>query len=209
MYKIVLYNNGKRVKSIKSYQLYGNAIKKYRQLLKDNKVYFPKIALWNGKETDYELVLTAPPTNKPKPFYRDKHGAIKTIKTNGKFIIKQISNYEIEDTFTDKLKNSKLVFKDLIRTLVADNQVTHVIHVINNKIVIERFEDEKMMLLILKNMDAAYLLSETIKSFAKENRLGNFIFFQNPDRGSKSRIYDLLEERYAIKRSYMIRMGTR
>jgi hypothetical protein len=72
MYKIILYNNGKRVKTIRSYQLYTNAIKKYRDLLKENKTYFPKEYLWNGTKTDYELVLTAPPKNKAMEFFRNE-----------------------------------------------------------------------------------------------------------------------------------------
>ena len=66
MYKIILYNNGKRVKVIKKYNTYTNAIKKYKELLDSNVVYFPKQTLWNGVKTDYELVLTAPIKNKSK-----------------------------------------------------------------------------------------------------------------------------------------------
>ena len=79
MYKIILYNRGKQVKTIRSYNLYSNAIKRYRELLKNNNVFFHKEYLWDGSKTDYELVLIAPPQNKPKDHVRNEFGAV--VKT--------------------------------------------------------------------------------------------------------------------------------
>lgn len=209
MYQIILYNKGKRVKVIKKYNLYSNAIKKYRAILNANKVYFPKKTLWDGSETDYELVLIAPVKNKTKEFFRNEFGAMVKIKPKGDFSIKQVSPYEIEEVFSDKLNNKKIVFKDLVKNLVKKHELTPVIYVLNNKIYIEYFDDVGVDLYVLKNCDDAYRLSETIKSFASANGLVNFIYFQEPSLENKTRIYDLLNDRYKITREYMYRLGTR
>jgi hypothetical protein len=209
MYQIILYNNGKRVKVIKNYNLYTNAIKKYRSILKDNKVYFPKKTLWDGSETDYELVLIAPVENKTKEFFRNEFGAMVRVKPKGDFSIKQISQYKIEEVFRDKIKNKKIVFKDVIKTLIKKHELTPVIYVLNNKIYVEYFDDDEVDLYVLKNCDDAYRLCETIRSFASANNLVNFIYFHEPSLENKTRIYDLLSERYKITREYMYRLGTR
>jgi histidinol-phosphate/aromatic aminotransferase/cobyric acid decarboxylase-like protein len=209
MYEIVLYNNGKRVKVIKKYNLYTNAIKNYRSMIKNNKVYFNKETLWNGSKTDYELGLTAPNKNKPKEYFRNEFGAMVKIKTKGNFVLKQINKYFVEEVFTDKLNNKKIVFRDLIKYLLKKKDTTCVIYVINNKVFIEYFENDDVDLYVLKNKDDAYRLSETIKEFVNVNQLTNFIFFQDPTLENKIRIYDLLQEQYKITREYMYRIGTR
>lgn len=209
MYQIILYNNGKRVKVIKNYNLYSNAIKKYRALLSANNVYFPKTTLWDGRETDYELVLTAPPKNKGKEHYRNELGALVKIVTKGNFSVKQVNKYSIEEVFRDKLNNVKITFRDLIKHLLRKGDTTCVIYVIHNKLFIEYFENDDVDLYILKNCDDSYRLSETLREFALANNLTNFIYFQDPTLENKIRIYDLLEERFGISREYMQRVGTR
>jgi hypothetical protein len=209
MYQIILYNSGKRIKVIKKYNLYTNAIKKYKSLLKGNKIYFPKKTLWDGSYTDYELVLIAPAKNKTKEFFRNEFGAVVKIKPKGDFSIKWINYYEIEEVFRDKLNNKKIVFKDLIKNLIKKHELTPVIYVLNNKIYIEYFDDDGVDLYVLKNCDDAYRLSETIKNFASANSLVNFIYFQEPSLENKTRIYDLLQNKYQITREYMYRLGTR
>ena len=205
----MLYNNGKRVKVIKKYNLYTNAIKNYRSMIKNNKVYFNKETLWNGSKTDYELGLTAPNKNKAKEYFRNEFGAMVKIKTKGNFVLKQINKYFVEEVFTDKLNNKKIVFRDLIKYLLKKKDTTCVIYVINNKVFIEYFENDDVDLYVLKNKDDAYRLSETIKEFVNVNQLTNFIFFQDPTLENKIRIYDLLQEQYKITREYMYRIGTR
>ena len=165
MYKIVLYNNGKKVKTFRTYNLYSNAIKKYRGMLKDNSVFFPKQFLWDGSKTDYELVLTAPQQNKPKEYFRDNLGAAVKIVPKGDFSIKQVEKYSIEDSFKNKVDNKKYNFKTLIKKILSVKGITYTLIVINNKLVVERFENDELDVFVLKNKDATYLLFETIKSF--------------------------------------------
>jgi hypothetical protein len=209
MYKIILYNNGKRVKTIRSYQLYTNAIKKYRGLLKDNKTYFPKEYLWNGIKTDYELVLTAPPKNKAMEFFRNEIGAVVKIKTKGDFVIKQITKYTIEDRFKNRIDGKMYDFKLLIKKLLSNQNLTYTIMAINNKLVIERFENDDVDVFVLKNCDIAYSLSEAIRVFNNTNGLTNFIYFQEPTLDTKMRVYDDLELKYGISKDYMQKVTTR
>jgi hypothetical protein len=208
MYKIIIYNNGKRVKVIKKYNTYTNAIKKYKELLDSNVVYFPKQTLWNGVKTDYELVLTAPIKNKAKEYFRNEMGALVKIKTKGDFVIKKISSYKIEEVFKNKITDKKMTFKDLVKHFTKKRNLTCVLQVINNKLVVEYFENEDIDMFILKNCDNAYNLCETIKEFNQINNITNFIYFQEPAMDSRIRIYDILEEKYNISRVYMHKIST-
>jgi len=208
MYEIILYNNGKRVRKINSYVKYGNAIRKYDFLLKSNNVFFPKENLWDGTKTDYELVLTAPSKNSGKEYIRNEFGAMVKIKTKGDFVIKKVNKYAIEDAFKDRVSGKKYTFKTLIKELLKKQDLTYVILVMSNKVVIERFENDDVNVLILKNQDASYLLSETIKTFNMTNGINNFIYFQDPSLDTKIRIYDRLEEEFNITRDYMQKVST-
>jgi hypothetical protein len=209
MYNIILYNSGNRVRVIKGYHLYTNALKKYNNLLKSNNVFFPKQYMSNGIKTDYELVLTAPSKNKTKIFFRNEFGALVKIKPKGDFSIKRVTKYYIEEVFTDRLNGKKVTFKDVIKEIVKNHDLTPVIYVLNNKLYIEYFESELINLYILKNDDDSYRLSEAIKSFTNANDLYNVIFFQEPINSSKYRIYRLLNENYNIPLDYMYKVCTR
>jgi hypothetical protein len=207
-YKIILYNNGRRVKVIKKYTLYGNAIKKYREILKNNIVYFPKQYLWDGRKTKYELVLTAPPQNKGKEYVRNELGALVKIQTTPNFVIKQINDYGVEDVFTNRIDKKKYDFKLLIKKLMKEEHLTHVVSVINNKVVIEHFEDEAMDVFVFKNRKISYDLAETLKEFNNLNGISNFIYFMRPTFETRVGIYNNLESRYGIKRKYMQKIVT-
>jgi hypothetical protein len=209
MYKIILYNKGKRVKVLKTYKYYLNALNKYNKLLNENVVFFPKETQWDGSKTDYELVITTPNKNKSKEFFRNELGAAVRVKTKGDFKIKKISLYLIEEIFTDKLNNKKIVFKDLIKKIIKQRELTHVLYVVNNKIFIEYFETNAVELYILKNCYDSYRLSQTIKKFCSTNGVHNVLFFQEPTLETKIRIYDILETDYNISRVYMHKLSTR
>lgn len=209
MYQIIVYNHGKRYKKIKTYKTYSNALAKYKKVLEGNKVYFPRLFMYDHRTTDYELVLTAPPSNKPTEFIRNDLGAMVKLIPKGNFVIKKVSKYEIEETFTRKFTKEQYQFKDLIRFLLSKPNVTFVIIVINNKVVLEYFENEEMELFILKNPGDAYRLSETIKKFAVSNDIHDrFIFFQDPSMDMRIHIYDKLEEKYNVDRVFMHKITT-
>jgi hypothetical protein len=199
-YKILLYNAGKRIKSLGKAKIYSDCIKIYDNLLKGNKIFFPKYYNWLGKETDYELVLIGPKSGTSIKHFRNDLGALVKVKASGDFVVKKIQPYGIEEQFKHKNSNITFDFKGLVKNFLASNE-TKVIISINNKLVIEYFENE--------NRDDSQRLNKTIKDFSYSNGLTNFIFFNDPAKDAIKRIYDLLEENYGIDRVWMSRVSTR
>lgn len=209
MYKVVIYNKGKRVRVIKEYVYYKNALIKYNKVLEDNIVFFPKESTWDGKKTDYELLLIAPPKNKTIHNIRNEFGALITIKPKGNFSIKKIEPYYVEENFTDRLSGEKLDFKVLIKRLVKNAKYSPVIYVLNNKLYVEYFDHDAIELYVLKNKEDSYRLCDTIRKFVITNHIHGFLFFNNPTLDSKNRIYDLLYNDYGVSKDYMYKVSTR
>ncbi len=207
-YEVVLYDSGKRIKVMGSFRTYSEALGVYKEVLKSNKTYFPKVYNWLGIERDYELALTGPESSKSIEHFRDDKGALVKVKTGGEFVIKKISPYSIEEKFKHKNTNKIYEFKTLVKDfLIGDT--TKVIISINNKLVIEYFENEGIDVFILKNSNDSQRLNETIRSFSLSNNLNNFIFFNEPTKDTIKRIYDSLELNYGISRRWMSKVSTR
>jgi hypothetical protein len=210
MYTIILYNKGKRIKTIGKYEKYKEALVDYDKILVENqKVLFHKQSTWDGKETDFELVLTAPKKNSGKEFFRNELGALVKIKTKGSFVIKRIYKYYIEEIFTDKLNDKKIDFKIFIKNLLSSNDNIKAVYPIRNKLVIEDLITNDLKLYILKNRYDSKRLFYALRKFMVINRLTNFSFFENPSYENKMRLYEILENRYNIDRLYMHRVSTR
>lgn len=208
-YKILLYNCGKRFRTIDSAKSYSDALKVYNTHLKNNKVFFPKEYNWRGNKTDYEIAIIGPKDGTPIKHFRDKFGAMVKIKTKGSFIIKKISPYLIEERFKHKNSNTIYDFRGLVKNFLVNNDQTRVVLSINNKLVIEYFENDSLDVFVLKNRQDSQRLNETIKDFAYANGLTNFIFFNDPTIDTIKRIYDSLELNYGIEREWMSRVSTR
>jgi len=207
-YKILLYNAGKRIKVLDSTRTYSESLSSYKEILKANKVFFPKEYDWLGDETDYELVLTGPKTGKSIEHFRNDMGALVKVNTSGDFVIKKINPYYIEEEFKHKNTDLKYNFRGLVKDfLLGDN--TMVVISINNKLVIEYFENESIDVFVLKNRSDSQRLNEIIKDFSYSNNLNNFIFFNDPTADTIKRIYDSLETNYGISRRWMSRVTTR
>ena len=209
MYKVVLYNKGKRKKTLKKYKLYTNALKKFYDILNKNKVYFPKLSYWDGSKTDFELAIIGTNKNKGKSYFRNELGGLVNIKPKGDFVIKKITNYYIEETFTDKLEDRKVTFKDVAKFIAKNSDAPCAVYPINNKLVIDCDEKGTIKLYILKNREDAKRLAASIKTFSLANDLENILHFSKPLFESRVKIYDILEEKYNIDRDYMQKISTR
>jgi hypothetical protein len=208
-YKILLYNNGKRVNVLDRVDNYSNAVKIYNQIVKDNKCYFPKNYNWLGKETDYEVVLTGPKTGTSITYFRNDLGALVKVIPKGNFVIKKITPYCIEEVFKHKNTDTKHTFRTLVKNFLVNNTNTRVILSINNKLVIQYFENDALDVFVLKNREDSQRLNETIREFSYANGLTNFIFFNDPTIDTIRPIYDSLEANYGISREWMSRVSTR
>ena len=207
-YKIVLYNSGKRVKIVGSARTYSESLKLYKDALDTNGSYFPKEYDWLGNETDYELVLTGPKNGTSIKHFRNAMGALVKVKTDGDFIIKKIRPYTIEEKFKHKNSGVLYDFKGIVKKFLLGNE-TKVVISINNKLVIEYFEDESIDVFVLKNSSDSQRLNDTIKNFSYSNNLNNFIFFNDPTHETIRRVYDSLEDNHGISRRWMSRVSTR
>lgn len=208
MYKIVLYNSGNRIKLMEVFDKYGDAIRKYNQLLEENQVFFPKQYMWNGVKSDYELVLTGPKESKKIEHVRDEYGKLIEIVPKGDFIIKQINTYEVEELITHKNTGDKHNFRSFTKSFLISS-LTKIVTSLNNKLVIEYFENENVDLFIVKNNEDSIRLNNLIKEFSYSNKLTNFIFFDDPNKDNKIRLYDKIEEKLGIDRNYIIKVTTR
>jgi len=203
MYKIILYNGGKRVKVIKKYLFYKNALNKYKELISNNKVYFSKEYYSHKGKTDYELVLIGPKTNKSKEFIPNNFGGKLRIKAGGDFSIRRVEKYQIEETFLDKIEKEKINFKILVKKMVKNKGLTNVVYLLNNKVCFSFFEKNDLDLYVLKNRYDSRRLFFKIHEFVSSNDLSNFIFFDKPLMSNKKELYDILENTYGISRDYM------
>jgi len=208
MYRIIIYNHGKKVNIVGEFKKYNEASEFYKKTLTSNKVYFKRMYNWKGVLTNYELVLVAPKHIKPLEYIRNDLNALVKIKTSGSHVIKKITEYLIEERFKDKIKNKMITFKDLIK-LHLKSKLTYVVIAFNNKIVIEHFEDENLELYVLKNRDDAQRLLETLKQFTFANNLSNYIFFSEPTLETKKRLYEVLKSEYGFSSDFLKKISTR
>lgn len=208
-YKIILYNNGKKIKTFAVAKTYNESVKVYNEILKENKYFFPKEYDWLGKEVDYELVLVGPKSGTSIKHFRDGMGALVKVKPKGDFVIKKVNPYYIEEEFKHKNKDEKHTFRTFVKNFLVKDNTTKVILSINNKLVIEYFENENIDVFVLKNRSDSQRLNETIKEFSHANNLPNFIFFTDPTLDTVKRIYDHIEANYGISREWMSRVSTR
>ena len=135
-YKILLYNNGKRVKVIDRIATYNESVKVYNQIFEANVCFFPKEYDWLGKETDYELVLIGPKTGTSINHFRNEMGALVKVKPKGDFVIKKIKPYPIEEVFKHKNTDEKHTFRSFVKKFLVNNDNTRVILSMSNKLII-------------------------------------------------------------------------
>lgn len=207
MYKVIIYNHGKKVKILHRAKYYSEANALYNEELKKNQVYFKREYNWLGKRTDYELVLVAPKRNKPLKYIKNELDGLIHVRSKGKFVIKKINEYFIEERFMDRMNQKMITFKDLIKKHINKND-TYVVFRFNNKLVIESYDTGKLNLYTLKNRYDSLRLFNLLKAFTITNRLTNFLFFVNPAYDVKRRIYETLESEYNISKKYLKKIQT-
>ena len=207
MYRIVIYNHGKKVKILHTAKYYGEANELFKKELESNIVYFKREYNWLGKRTDYELALMAPKRSKPLEYIRNEMDTLIRIKSKGKFVVKKLNEYFIEETITDRIEKKKIVFKDLIKKHLAKKE-TYVVLRFNNKLVIEHYDTGMLELYTVKNRYDCLRLFNVLKAFTVTNKLNNYLFFVNPAYDVKTRIYETLQSKYGVSKVYMKKVQT-
>lgn len=207
-YSIVLYNRGRKIKTISKFHKYGEAVRSYEKLIHENVVIFPRLYNCDGKKSSYELVLLGPKGGKSIEYVRDDMDRLIPIKPPKNRTIKKITPYQIEDTFKNKFNRKLYNFKSLISELLLTNDELS-FYVFNNKLVIENIDTERLNVFILKNKQDTFRLVDTIKKFSIANGYRGFLFFPYSQEKYKKRIRNKLIEEYGLKRTYLKKISTR
>ena len=205
----MLYNAGKQTKFFRGYKSYANANNKYQTLLANNKILFPKFSNFLHIDTDYELVMLGPPGGKHFGNTRDELGRNITLMAPKGCSIKKIDYYMIEDTFKHKNTDKKYQFREFAKDFIVNKKGTKAFYTVKNKLVISYFDNDDIDVFVVKCMDDAIRLNDTVKQFCIANDVRNNMFFPIVDRYGRMDIYDAVEEKLGIARTYMSRESTR
>ena len=161
----------------------------------------------DGSPADYELGLIGPADGKSVDYIRNNIGALVKVKPKGDFILKKITPFEVEEEFLYKNTDKIYTFKEFVKDFLV-NEKTNVIYTLNNKLIIEFFESDDIHLFVLKTNDESIRLNELIRDFSYSNDLTNFIFFTEPTKENKIRLYDKLVDKLKVDRDYLQRVTT-
>ena len=178
-------------------------------MLANNKILFPKFSNFLHIDTDFELVLVGPAEGKHIANRRDEYGRNITLKAPKGCSLKKIEYYMIEDTFTHKNTGRRYQFKELIKVFVLGKEGTKAFYSVKNKLVISYFESDHIDVFVLRCMDDAVRLNDTVKEFCMANEIYSNMFFPIVDRWGRMDIYDAVEEQLGIPKNYMSRESTR
>lgn len=208
-YKIVLYNAGKRIKCLGTFDKYSEANEFYQLNLVPKNIFFPKISDWRGRQTDFELVLLGPPEGQNIDHIRDEIGRKVALTAPDGYTIKKISEYFVEETFLHKNTGQKLQFKDLVKRFVLGKPGTKLFHSIKNKLVIEYADIDDLDLFTLKNQSDAVRLNNIIRDFCMNAGIETNLYFPNMEKDLRIMVYKMCEDRLGLSRRYMTRESTR
>lgn len=208
-YKIMLYNNGRRVKCFGDYPSLTVVLHKFEEFINTNLILFPKLSNFNGFAMDYELVILGPPEAKNIRLAVDEIGRNITLQSPDNYTLRKIEKYFIEDVFTNKFTREQFFFADFVKRYVVVDNGTKIFYCVNNKLLIEYVDIDEYELFVLKNEEDCIRLNNLIRDFCVSTKLYHNIFLPKIDYSTTQQIFDLLESRYKIERAYMIRQSTR
>lgn len=208
-YKVELYCNRKKVKTLYKSRVIFPARKKYNDYLENNIIYFPKEWDWLGQETHYELLLVGN-WGEALTQYKTPSGVIYNIgKTKEGFIIKDIRPYFIEEKFKHYNAQKMITFKDLLAFLMKEKYSKSILF-FHNKLLIEIMESDELHLFILKNKQDAERLYKLVKKFYYENKMTDCFFFNIPQSwAGKKELYDRIHEKLGMSKAMITRQSTR
>lgn len=191
------------------YLKYSDANNKFQDLIKGNQILFPKFNYYNSKESDFELVLLGPPEGKHIDHIRDEKGSIVFLQAKNGRTIKKIEKYYVEEKFKHKNSGKKIDFKQLIKIIILGKKGFKTYYAIQNKVVVEYFDNQNVDLFVLKSKNDATRLVDTIKNFYYANNLLDAIFFSVVTKETKKKLYIKIYEKLGVDEHYMHRLTTK
>lgn len=206
-YKVVLYENGKRLKTFAGFRVYPEALEYYNNKIKSNKTFFPKEINWLGRELDYEIAILGKKGRKLTKVQNDMGISIPIeMSPEAQFFIKDIHPYYIEEKFKYWNKNEMFTFKDLIKRTLMRTSTTKIVYNFNNKVLIVDDDTDDHHIFIVKCQSDAVRLVDTMRHFCIANNTTNVLFFYH--NFEVTEMFDKLVKKLGIRRTELHKVTT-
>ena len=198
MYKIVLFRNKKLKKVIRTYKTYKGASFKFKKLIDNNNIKFPK-EYENGKKYKYELVLLCP-RNQKKLFDIDEFGRNVEIELiDSTFSICEKENYFEPEVIRSYDRGVNFTYELLLKYIKRFSGVLSFV-AINNKVLFQA--DDHIELFLLKTMEDSDRLIKTIQDDLMASKKHS-ICVPDYSKVQRKELYNMLEEKgYSKKLLY-------
>jgi len=217
-YRIILTKNKKSRKILYKCRTNETAIDRFRQIIKDNIIFFPQKFV-NYKKivpVKYELLLIKErDENDKNRIVRNEHGKLVEEKSNNqKWIIIDRVPYNIEETFWvyghNHLKdrfNIKKIMKEILLKDIRKHKFTMQIVIVHNKLIFQN--DEGMDIIFCKNKKDAIRLHNTLLNAAISTRMDKLLFLGVAGEKMISDLYEKIQEKTGWKMKRVRRPSTR
>lgn len=217
-YRIILTKNKKSRKILYRCKTNKTAITKYKEFIKDNKVFFPRKFI-NYKKiiaVKYELLLVKERTPEDKNrIIKNEYGKLVEEKPkNDKWVIIDSVPYQIEETFWvfghDHLKDRfdiKRIIKEILLKDIRKKNFTMQIIVVHNKLIFQSGEDIEIV--FCKNKKDAMRLHDALFDAANTTRMDKLLFLGVAGDKIISDLYIKIQKKTGWKMKRVRRPSTR
>lgn len=203
-YKIVLFCNKKRVKTIYRCLRRTTAHEYWREFKTQKQPkYIKKIGGKRNQELIFELALIFPNNRWAKSVYvRDSLGRnIEAKIENDEYRIKEIIPYWAEELIYDFNTKKRIRYHEMLNYITSIKEIAQ-IFTLNNKLFVQI--ENNIRLFGNKNISDAERLFDILKNDLIEKKRGNFIFVKDITTHQRKLLYELLESK-GFKRTELFR----
>lgn len=216
-YRIMLVVNKKKRKVLFKTTSHDDVYKKYREIIKNNKVDIPK------KYTNYNailpikneiLILKERGVNDKNRIIRDGLGKLVEEKNDSKkWVIIDSSPYKIEETFWvygydsryERFTVRDIIKRVLMKGIRRKNQTKQII-VVTNKLLIR---GDELDIVICKCPDDCLRLYNKLKEVSINSNVNNLLFMGIANKNMRGEMYDLIQEKTGWNKTKVWRTTTR
>ena len=191
-YLIVLFKDKKRKKIINKFLTRKKAEDFYTNYLIENEnVIFEKQNQF-GKESKFEVgLLELGKSPDKKVYFKDDFGRAKEVKIEGENLsIIRIDFVRIEEKIFDLSNKKKIGVQELVRRYLSGPEIK-MISGLNNKIIVQK--DDKINLFLLKNVDDAERLLDTLQNYFIKIKKVDCLIVKDSSKTQKKYLYDILK----------------
>ena len=198
MYQIVIYQNKKRKKLVKSYKSYVDANKFYTKYLENNKVIFSKSRLNTENDVLHELAIIS-----------DSSSELNPLQYENGLTIKKITAIDIEENVYNSKSKKRYTILEIIKKYVKGKKNLN-FYPIHNKLVIQDSLTDNLEIFVFKDVDDCNRFFRLFKLIIMKNlEYNTYLFFDCITKDIQSNIIDKVVIQYNVQRHYMLRQVTK